>query len=453
VTRIETISKGTIDLERVGYLANLPSETIQKYRLIPDDILFSNINSDAHLGKTAIFHTSDLLLLHGMNLLLVRTNQIVLNSDYLNYLFNYFRFKGVFYSIAQHAVNQSSINQTKLNSLKIPLPPLPEQHRIVTKIEELFTRLDDGVNELKKVQLQLKRYRQSVLKSAFDGTLTAEWRKAHKDELEPASVLLERIKEERKKSGIYKEFPSVDTINLPELPEGWAWTKIKIIASVMDVDHKMPKSTDTGISFISPKDFVYPYGVDFNKAKRISIEDYTRLSRKCKPELGDLLYSRIGTVGKVRKVPDSITFQISYSLCIIRLTDIIKQNGYIYWLLQSPQIMEQALKNRRSIGVPDLGLADIKEFLIPIPSLNEQQYICEEISRCFSIADEIETTTEQSLKQSQRLRQSILKRGFEGKLVPQNPADKPADKLLERIKAEKAKNKVNSKQGKAVNVR
>jgi type I restriction enzyme S subunit len=115
--------------------------------------------------------------------------------------------------------------------------------------------------------------------------------------------------------------------------------------------------------------------------------------------------------------------------------------------------MEQALKNRRSIGVPDLGLADIKEFLIPIPSLNEQQYICEEISRCFSIADEIETTTEQSLKQSQRLRQSILKRGFEGKLVPQNPADKPADKLLERIKAEKAKNKVNSKQGKAVNVR
>ena len=70
-----------------------------------------NINSDAHLGKTAIFHSSDLLLLHGMNLLLVRTNQIVLNSDYLNYLFNYFRFKGVFYSIAQHAVNQSSINQ------------------------------------------------------------------------------------------------------------------------------------------------------------------------------------------------------------------------------------------------------------------------------------------------------------------------------------------------------
>ena len=114
----------------------------------------------------------------------------------------------------------------------IPLPPLPEQHRIVNKIEELFTRLDAGVEALKKIQLQLKRYRQSVLKAAFEGKLTAEWREAHKSELEPASVLLEHIKAERKKKlgSKYKELPPVDTSELPELPEGWGWASLAQIS-------------------------------------------------------------------------------------------------------------------------------------------------------------------------------------------------------------------------------
>ena len=115
------------------------------------------------------------------------------------------------------------INHSDIEPLMFPLPPLAEQQRIVTKIEELFTKLDDGVEELKKVQLQLKRYRQSVLKSAFDGTLTAEWREEHKAELEPASMLLEKIKTERKKSGKYKELAPLDTADLPELPEGWVF--------------------------------------------------------------------------------------------------------------------------------------------------------------------------------------------------------------------------------------
>jgi len=119
------------------------------------------------------------------------------------------------------ATTVPSLRKSDLEQIPFPLPPIPEQHRIITKIEELLTRLDAGIEALKKIQLQLKRYRQSVLKTAFNGELTAEWRIAHKSELEPASVLWAKIKEERKKSVKYKELPPLDTTDLSDLPEGW----------------------------------------------------------------------------------------------------------------------------------------------------------------------------------------------------------------------------------------
>lgn len=125
-------------------------------------------------------------------------------------------------------VQHPRVSWKDISQFSISLPPLPEQHRIVTKIEELFTRLDTGVEALKKIKAQLKRYRQAVLKHAFEGKLTKEWREAHKDELEPASVLLERIKAEKKKAlgNKYKEPSPVDTSYLPELPRGWVWTTL-----------------------------------------------------------------------------------------------------------------------------------------------------------------------------------------------------------------------------------
>lgn len=95
---------------------------------------------------------------------------------------------------------QPNISQQIVKNIILPFPPICEQHRIVTKIEELFTKLDTGVATLKKVKVQLKRYRQAVLKYAFEGKLSEKWRRANKDNIEPADVLLERIKAERKKN-------------------------------------------------------------------------------------------------------------------------------------------------------------------------------------------------------------------------------------------------------------
>jgi len=138
----------------------------------------------------------------------------------------------------------NAITGDQLRSIEIPLPPLPEQHRIVSKIEELFTKLDAGVEALKKIKAQLKRYRQAVLKYAFEGKLTQEWREANKDKLEPASVLLERIKEEKKKKalGKFKELPPLDTSGLSDLPKEWAWTRLGEISMII-LGQSPPSST------------------------------------------------------------------------------------------------------------------------------------------------------------------------------------------------------------------
>ncbi len=124
----------------------------------------------------------------------------------------------------------SGITKKQLETLEFPLPPLPEQERIVAKIEETFTQLEAGVAELQNAKAQLKRYRASVLKSAVEGELTREWREAHQSEIEPAETLLARILEERRKKweeeggkGKYKEPAAPNIDGLPTLPEGWVW--------------------------------------------------------------------------------------------------------------------------------------------------------------------------------------------------------------------------------------
>jgi type I restriction enzyme S subunit len=130
VTRIETISDGIIDEQKVRWVSGLKPDQIEKYRIQKGDILFSHINSDPHLGKSAIAlkHYTDLL--HGMNLLLLRANRRVLVPEFLHFVCCYYRTKGVFLKICSRSVNQSSINQAKLKALEIPLPPLPEQRKI-----------------------------------------------------------------------------------------------------------------------------------------------------------------------------------------------------------------------------------------------------------------------------------------------------------------------------------
>jgi type I restriction enzyme S subunit len=341
---------------------------------------------------------------------------------------------------------------TNINSVKdikttpISLPPLPEQHRIVAKIEELFTRLDTGVEALKKIKVQLKRYRQAVLKYAFEGKLTQEWREAHKGELEPASVLLERIKEQRKKEakGIFKELPKIDTSELPELPDGWVWTRVGNISNIIHYGYTASsEANQVGPKLLRITD-IQDNSVNWDSVPYCKIDDSEKGKYLLKE--GDLVFARTGaTVGKsflIRgKIPEAVF--ASYLIRIILDKDI--DEAYVYKFFQSNYYWSQIHKGKIGIGQPNVNAQILSNISIPLPSFHEQNKIVEEIESRLSIADNIEKVAEQSLKQSERFRQSILKQAFEGKLVPQDPTDEPAEKLLERIKEEKAKREVENR--------
>jgi len=292
----------------------------------------------------------------------------------------------------------------------------------------------------------LKRYRQSVLKSAMEGKLTEKWREEHKHELEPASVLLEKIKEERKKrlGKKYKEMPPVDTSELPELPEGWVWTRVGELADTIHYGYTASAlNIPTGTKMLRITD-IQNNTVNWNTVPFCEIQS----DEKSKYVLneGDLVFARTGaTVGKsfliTGNIPESIF--ASYLIRIILSKHINRKFVYAYF--QTLHYWQQIFEGKIGIGQPNVNSQKLSSILIPLPPLPEQHKLVEEIERRFSVADQIEKTVEQGLKQSQRLRQSILKRAFEGKLVPQDPTDEPAEKLLERIKEERAKRESEKK--------
>lgn len=347
-----------------------------------------------------------------------------------------------------YGMAQPNISTRELQEISFPLPPLPEQHRIVAKIEELFTKLDAGVEALKKIKAQLKLYRQAVLKYAFDGKLTKEWRekrlitamgKKDYSDVEPASVLLEKIKEQRKKDakGKYKELPPVDTTNLPELPDGWVWTRLEDISSLI-TKGESPKwqgfnYVNDGIYFLRSENVLWG-NINITNVVKIPDEFHKKLKRsQVKPN--DVLLNLVGaSIGRTGIVPQNIkNANINQAVALIRTNKFLIPS-YLMYLLLSPQLQKIIHGSKVETARPNISLEDVRHFEIPLPPLPEQHKIVEEIERRFSVADEVEKIVEQSLKQAERLRQSILKKAFEGKLVPQDPTDLPAAELLDQIK-------------------
>lgn len=339
-----------------------------------------------------------------------------------------------------------------IKQLQIPIPPLSEQQRIVSKIEQLFTQLDAGVEALNKIKAQLKPYRQSVLKSAFEGKLTQEWREKHKHELEPASELLKRIKEERKEKlgKKYKDTPPLDTIELSKLPENWTWATIGQIAKV-----------DTGATPLRSNKKYYESGTipwvtssAVNKPFVTQADEHitenaikeTRTKIFPPHTLLVALYGEGKTRGKVSELLiEAATNQALAAVILEGKASNLRSYIKLFFLKNYEEI-----RRISSGGVqPNLNLSKIKATKVPLSPLEEQQKIVEEVEKHLSIIDQVERTVENNLLQAQTLRQSILKKAFEGRLVSQDPNDEPASVILERIKEEKKKQENNKKQSKS----
>ena len=454
--RTTDISSGSIDWDRVPACSEIP-KLLASYLLAENDIVISRAGS---VGLSYLLKCVPSQSVFASYLIRFRPN-LNINSRFIAF---YLQSPAYWRMVREASVGiaLANVNASKLEAFSLPLAPLLEQHRIVAEIERQFSLLDAGVANLKRVQANLKRYRASVLQAACTGQLVpteAQLAQAEGRAYEPADVLLTRILAERRArweaeqlakmevqgklplngawKAKYQEPATPDMIGLPELPEGWAWASLSMMTSnIGDVDHKMPKAVPKGIPYVSTKDFGGQNDIDFDRAKRISPEDYFALCRKIKPTCGDLLLSRYGTVGEVRYVRTEQPFQASYSVAILKMITSHTTTEYILTLMRSSVVQTQVKRDIRATAQPDLGLDHIRKFVVSIPPLAEQERIVGEVERRLSVVDNLEQVVKANLKRAERLRQAILKEAFAGRLVPQDPADEPAGVLLERIKAE-----------------
>ncbi len=312
----------------------------------------------------------------------------------------------------QSGTTRKRISRANLATIKFPLPPLPEQHRIVAKIEELFSSLDKGIESLKTAQQQLKVYRQAVLKHAFEGKLTVKWRQQQEMGARlPAGRFEGRFTNKDIKEG--------------KLPEGWVWKTIEDVCNMKA--GFFVKASDIKENF---EDGLFPcYG---GNGLRGYVKSITH-------DGTFVLVGRQGALcGNVHLVKGK--FHATEHALVTKA----KENVDIQWLYY--KLISMKL-NQYSSGVAQPGLSVNK--LLPIelsvPTLPEQHHIVSEIEKRLSVADKLEESIATALQQAEALRQSILKKAFEGRLLSEaelnecrkDPNWEPASVLLERIKKER----------------
>ncbi len=358
------------------------------------------------------------------------------------------------------------------SSFPFPLAPVPDQKRIVAEIEKQFTRLEAAVEALKRARTNLKRYRASVLKAACEGRLVpteAELARAEGRDYEPADKLLARILKERrarweadqlakiraagkppkddKWRSKYQEPTAPDTTHLSKLPEGWVWAS----AECLGVQGEQPVLTgpfgtnmgktdfaDSGVPVLTIGCLTHG-GIKLDKAVFVSEQKAVELERYrlC---TGDTLFSRMATVGRAGVVTSSLEGALfNYHLMRLRLSPAAVLPEFFMAYVRGSEAVDAYVRDvNHGATRPGINTDQLLRMPIVLPPLAEQHRIVAEVERRLSVIDELEAVVEANLKRAERLRQSILKRAFEGKLVPQDPNDEPASVILKRIRAERA---------------
>jgi type I restriction enzyme S subunit len=383
-----------------------------------------------------------------------------LHSKFIQYLLNSTDF--VSFASRLNAGDRPRVDFEQISGYPVPLAPLLEQDQIVGEIEKQFTRLDAAVGALKRVQANLKRYRAAVLKAAVEGRLVpteAELARREGRSYEPASELLKRILAKRRSrweavqlakfrtsgeepkdnkwKARYKEPQEHDSASLPTLAEGWTWATVEALAlKVVDGVHKKPDYVEKGIPFVTVRNLTAGAGIDFENLNHVSEADHKRFIQRANPQSGDLLISKDGTLGIVRAVRTEEEFSIFVSVAMVKPV-LQEMTDYLEIAFSSPQVQVQMVP--KGSGLQHIHLEDLRADFIPLAPLPEQERMVAEVQRRLSIIDELQTQAEINVQRAGRLRQAVLKRAFEGKLVAQDSTDEPASVLLERIRAEREK--------------
>ena len=383
-------------------------------------------------------------------------------SKYLHYFVRSEEFLDALLPL-QRGSSYPAVRSGDVLSQLIPLAPAAEQTRIVEKLEELLSDLDAGVAELKAAQKKLGQYRQSLLKAAVEGALTADWRKSQKTKpAESGAELLKRILHERrtrweakqlakfKEQGKtpakgwqskYAEPVTPETAGLPELPKGWVWASVEQLG---DVQLGRQRSPDK-LKGINPALYIRAaniteQGIDFSDVLEMDFSARERKTFQLKS--GDVLLTEASGspqhVGRPVIWP-SVEGLYCFQNTVIRFMPLGITSEYAFQLFLAWQKLGVFRRLSGGVGINHLSAGKFSLLAVPLPSLIEQAALVSSLTTAFESLALQEKTIEHSLKQATAQRKNILKAAFSGQLVPQDPQDEPASALLARIRAERVK--------------
>lgn len=438
---------------------------------IDGDILFAKITPCMENGKVALVNNLLNSVGYGSTEFHVIRPSPAIEGKYLHNFVIQKSFRAIAKRNMTGSAGQLRVPKSFFQEYMLPLAPLPEQRAIVAKIEQLFSELDKGIDNLKTARKKLDIYRQSVLKKAFEGELTREWREQQTD-LPTADELLEQIQQERqrhyeqqlkeweeavntwgengkagkkpRKPGAainLLDFTSNELSRLDEIPKCWAWVKLGSIYQVFvgSTPSKTKKSYWDGgnICWVSSGEVSWSMITDTKQ--HITKEGLKNSSTTVHPP-GTVILAMIGE-GKTRgqaailKTPSCH----NQNTAAIRVSEVNHSPNYLY------QYLFLKYETNRRIGSGNnqkaLNKSRVMDFSFPLCSLEEQIQIVTEIESRLSVCDKLTESIDTSLQQSEALRQSILKKAFEGGLLTDEeltacrnePDWCPAGELLERV--------------------
>jgi type I restriction enzyme S subunit len=456
--QLADIGDGKFKNKSDRFMTKLKSEELKCTYLKKNDILIARMPDP--LGRACLFpFEKEEAFVTVVDVAIVRLNDKFTSIKYVLNMINTPHFRNEIDKLKSGSTRKR-ISRKNLATLKFPLAPFLEQKAIVAKIEQLFSELDQAQANLKTAQAKLKIYRQAVLKKAFEGELTKEWREKQTN-LPTADELLEQIKKEREihykqqleewkqsvKNGIKQTKPKKQKeLNIEP-------NKITLGSLIEEVKYGTSKKCDygtdgTGVLRIPNIADGYIDNTDLKFAK-FSNEEITQYKLKT----GDILIIRsngsVKLVGKPALINENDTKYL-YAGYLIRLRpyQTILNSKYLYYQIISHELRKQIEEKAKSTsGVNNINSGEIESLLLSIQSLEEQNQIVQEIESRLSVCDKIEETIETTLAKSEALRQSILKKAFEGKLLSEqeleniknHPEYETAEELLKRIKKERNK--------------
>ncbi|MCY4753186.1 restriction endonuclease subunit S [Pelomonas aquatica] len=356
----------------------------------------------------------------------------------------------------------ASIEAPALASFPLAIAPAAEQTRIVEKLEGLLSDLDAGVAELKAAQQKLRHYRQSLLKAAVEGSLTAAWRETHPTPEETGADLLARILRERRArweaqqlakfeaqgktppkgwQESYSEPAPPAAADMLALPPGWSWASAEQLCTFITKGTTPPKGHDStgvkAIPFLRVTNLTDRGVLDMADKVFVSAATHQSFLARSKVVPGDVLMNIVGPpLGQVALVPDSRPeWNINQAIAIFRAVDGVLP-GFICNYLLSP-VAQAWLKARAktTAGQTNLTLEVCRQLPVPLPPLAEQQEIALALSMQLDSLDSLVSSVSAIERQATAQRQNLLRAAFAGQLVPQDPADEPAAALLARIRA------------------